>query len=334
MLEVGNLWSAAEDRANFAAWAISSAPLILSFNLSNENITQRALLSITNREVIDVNQAWAGHPGSLIESHNSTRHPNYLWAVPCTDAQVTTEAAWKLRPVAGAAPSTVPPGNVVQIVAPGGKGCVDTDIQSPLSLRPCESHPEPGSTQALVYDEASGHLGIHHPMNEGKMYGYINIAGGNKASKLAGGGGKNLQLTKSYGPDQPNEEYSFVNGTFRDRCGTKAHPDCPVRCVIANTSVPAVGNNAEILVQHISWQIWAKPLSDGVAVLVLNRDAEQLSASISFAKVGIDMSTANKGIRVRDLHAKMDIGVVRGPEWTAPTIGRHDSVMVKLSVVR
>lgn len=315
------------------------SPIGTLFLLSLDGLRSVQLYSGLTRtcchsEVIAVNQAWEGHPGTLIESHNSTRHPYYLWAVPCTNAQVATGAGWELRPVAGAAPSAVPLGRVVQVAAPGGKGCVDTDIQSPLSLRPCEAHPEPGiSTQALVYDEISGHLGIHHPTNEGQLYGYINIAGGDKASKLAGGGGKNMQLTKSYGPDQPNEEYSFVNGTFRDRCGTKSHPDCPVRCVIANTSVPAVGNNAENLVQNISWQIWSKPLRDGaVAVLVLNRDEEHLSAKIDFAKVGIDMSAAKKGVRVRDLHAKMDIGVVHEPDWTAPTIGRHDSVMLKLSV--
>ena len=287
-------------------------------------------------EVIAVNQDWSGKgPGTLVESHNTTRRPNYLWAVPCTDAQVAAQAGWELRPVAGAPPSTVPLGKVVQVAASGGRGCVDTDIQSPLSLRPCEAHPVVGeSTQALVYDEKSGHLGMHHPTEEGKMYGYINIAGGDKASKLVGGRGVNLQLTHSYGPDQPNEEYSFVNGTFRDRCvpGRGQCGQHSVRCVVANTSVPSVGNNAENLVQNISWQIWAKPLSGGaVAALVLNRDEDHLSAKINFAKVGIDVGAAKGGVRVRDLHAKKDIGVVKESEWTAPTIGRHDSVMLKLT---
>ena len=59
-------------------------------------------------------------------------------------------------------------------------------------------------------------------------------------------------------------------------------------------------------------------------MLVLNRDEENLSAKIDFAKVGLDMSKTKGGVRVRDLHAKKDIGVVKGAEWTAPVIGRHE----------
>ena len=68
MLEVGNLASAKHDRANFGAWIIISAPLYLSFDLSNEEIMHRVWPFISNKEAIEINQQWSGHPGRLVKS--------------------------------------------------------------------------------------------------------------------------------------------------------------------------------------------------------------------------------------------------------------------------
>ena len=289
---------------------------------------ERTLPTISNRELIEVNQYWAGHPGSLVESHKSTKTLQYLWAVPCDNAQVKTQLGWSLRPVRS---SFAGLGKLDQVVAPNGWGCVDLNPQSPLSLKPCEAEADPLlSTQALVYDEASGHLGHALPMGDGSMFGYVNIAKGDKADV----GEENLQFTRSYGPNQPNEEYMFINGTFQDRCsdGTLDHARCPSRCVIFNTSVPPVGNNAQYLVQDIGWQIWRKPLTGGaVAVLVLNRDVDQLKAKLDFAKLGVGASTAPGGVRVRDLYARKDLAVVTTGEYTTAVVGPHDSVMLKLT---
>merc|ERR1719498_131136 len=60
MLQVGNLASPAHDRAHFAAWAIISAPLYLSFALRDSARMDSTWPTITNREAIAVNQNWAG----------------------------------------------------------------------------------------------------------------------------------------------------------------------------------------------------------------------------------------------------------------------------------
>ena len=72
MLEVGNLASYEEDRAHFAAWCIVSSPLILSFDLANETLTDSVWPIITNKEVLEVSQTWAGHPGRLVKSYDPT----------------------------------------------------------------------------------------------------------------------------------------------------------------------------------------------------------------------------------------------------------------------
>jgi hypothetical protein len=66
MLEVGNLANATEDRSHFGAWAIVSAPLILSFDLTDVRRIERAWPIISNVDVLAVNQRWAGDPGRRI----------------------------------------------------------------------------------------------------------------------------------------------------------------------------------------------------------------------------------------------------------------------------
>ncbi|KAJ9455014.1 Alpha-galactosidase [Diplonema papillatum] len=63
MLEVGNLPTFEENRAHFAAWCVVSAPLILSYDVLNANLTEKMWPIIANTELIAINQDWAGHPG-------------------------------------------------------------------------------------------------------------------------------------------------------------------------------------------------------------------------------------------------------------------------------
>ena len=78
MLEAGNFGCAdqvsgctqtgppVEDRTQFAMWAIVSAPLVLSFDMSKQEAMDRVWPVLSNSEVIAVNQAWHGSPGQLL----------------------------------------------------------------------------------------------------------------------------------------------------------------------------------------------------------------------------------------------------------------------------
>lgn len=55
--------SLAETRTHFAAWAIMSSPLFLSHDVTNESIMDQVWPIISNREIIAINQAWAGFSG-------------------------------------------------------------------------------------------------------------------------------------------------------------------------------------------------------------------------------------------------------------------------------
>jgi alpha-galactosidase len=69
MLEVGCAHDAGglnkvEAQTHFSAWAIVSSPLTLSHDVNNDTIMDAIWPVISNKEVIAVNQEWAGHSGS------------------------------------------------------------------------------------------------------------------------------------------------------------------------------------------------------------------------------------------------------------------------------
>lgn len=59
--------SLAESRAHFGAWCIVSSPLILSHDLRDRTTSDALWPIISNREAIAVNQAWAGHSGTVFQ---------------------------------------------------------------------------------------------------------------------------------------------------------------------------------------------------------------------------------------------------------------------------
>eukprot|EP01043_Picozoa_sp_COSAG02_P069727 COSAG02_NODE_12070_length_1603_cov_1.240691_3_plen_113_part_01 len=64
---MGRLKNFSESRTHFGAWAISSAPLILSFDLRVDTVMTAMWPIISNRDVLAVNQnTAAGWPGTRL----------------------------------------------------------------------------------------------------------------------------------------------------------------------------------------------------------------------------------------------------------------------------
>ena len=72
MLEVGRMATYEQDRAHFAAWAIVSSPLILGYDVTDDSITDKIWSIVSNKEILEVSQTWAGHPGRLVKSYDPT----------------------------------------------------------------------------------------------------------------------------------------------------------------------------------------------------------------------------------------------------------------------
>ena len=83
MLEVGNGgMSQTEYRAQFSLWALLNAPLIAGNDIRTMSAATRAIL--TNRDVLAVDQDWAGRQGHRIRKDGDTE----VWAKPMSDGSV------------------------------------------------------------------------------------------------------------------------------------------------------------------------------------------------------------------------------------------------------
>lgn len=80
-----------EARTHFSAWAIVSAPLVLGNDLTDEVTMDAIWPIITNKEVLAVNDAWAGDSGVLLAQSSASVHlSNCSWF----DNQGCNHPAW------------------------------------------------------------------------------------------------------------------------------------------------------------------------------------------------------------------------------------------------
>ena len=94
MLEVGNMPTYAEDRTHFGAWCVTSSPLILGLDLTDDTTVDKVWDIITNSEAIAVNKAWAGHPGTLVKNTTAANgDPVEIWSKPLGNAGSLTGGA-------------------------------------------------------------------------------------------------------------------------------------------------------------------------------------------------------------------------------------------------
>lgn len=142
-VQSGSFQTFEEDRANFGAWVVTSSPLILGFNVSNEGTRNRAWPILTNTEAIRINHQYAGHPGKLLRIWSQNVTLRRIQAVPCNGSS-SAQHRWLLIPSPAESPeSLLPasplssiqnsafPGLCVDSSEPGGQG------NSGLQLRPC-----------------------------------------------------------------------------------------------------------------------------------------------------------------------------------------------------
>lgn len=95
MMEIGNFCKDGpgknqqcynEEESHFGLWCIMSSPLVLGFNMSNQDQMGRVWPIITNKEAIAVDHAWAGMPGTLYSTlQNGTVE---IWAKALPERQV------------------------------------------------------------------------------------------------------------------------------------------------------------------------------------------------------------------------------------------------------
>eukprot|EP00756_Hemistasia_phaeocysticola_P064170 Hpha_TRINITY_DN7575_c0_g1::TRINITY_DN7575_c0_g1_i2::g.18874::m.18874/K07407/E3.2.1.22B, galA, rafA; alpha-galactosidase len=71
-----------ENKVHFGGWCIISSPLILAFNLSDQVRREAVWDIITNKEAIQVNQIWDGHPGRQVVHQSGSNGAVEVWVKP------------------------------------------------------------------------------------------------------------------------------------------------------------------------------------------------------------------------------------------------------------
>eukprot|EP00928_Gymnodinium_smaydae_P087600 TRINITY_DN71845_c0_g1_i1.p1 TRINITY_DN71845_c0_g1~~TRINITY_DN71845_c0_g1_i1.p1 ORF type:complete len:546 (+),score=51.84 TRINITY_DN71845_c0_g1_i1:91-1728(+) len=140
MLEVGLVDGSMEwNQAHFGAWCITSSPLILGLDLTDDQLLSRILHIIGNNEAIAVNQAWVGHPGRFVFGYG--QEGTYVVGDYC-DANVASQRAWSYDASAQAVRG---PGGCLDLRAP--PGAPDGQPQ----MRPCDT----SSAQRFQYNSTA-----------------------------------------------------------------------------------------------------------------------------------------------------------------------------------
>ena len=126
-----NLLDYRQWESHFAMWAITSSPLILGFDLTNETLLKTTWPIIANEEMLAISQVWRGHPGRLVANASVYKVVDASHGSPGT--QFTTESlpswqAWA-KPVANGGVALL----VVKVWEEDGEGISDAP-PSPSSL--------------------------------------------------------------------------------------------------------------------------------------------------------------------------------------------------------
>lgn len=316
--------NAAESRSHFAAWAIVSAPLVLGFDLSNQDKLSAAWPTISKKEVIEISQSWvaeAAHPtGALLKQWQAANVPTLLvrggcGEVGCTDKN-TKCAEW-----ASKNQCLLNPGYM--------KG------NCPKSCGSC-AH---GNFSGWVFSDIDGTL------SQGDLC--LDTEG----QLPAGHGGGNVMHMLPCVPNKASQRWIFKNttgGQIQAATGgqclnvfsTWLWDGVPVvsigGCSSSSSGSWVLHSNGTLHNEHfgcieVSFDsgppstIWSKPLSSGrMALLAINGADQDQDITIDFGDLGLGEAEWN----VRDIWAAKDLGLLRSIR--AP-LAPHDCLLLVLS---
>ena len=164
-----------EWRTHFAMWAVTSAPLILGFDLTDDARLRAAWPIIANEEALAVSQSWSGHPGFLVANSTEVQDFKAVWGSPGTqyvNASLPSWQAWA-KPLKG--------NGVAVLVVRVWESEADTQLSIPLSR-----FYDPGSVPASVTvrdihahtdnGTASGVLTVNLPTLSGRDSAFLVLA--------------------------------------------------------------------------------------------------------------------------------------------------------------
>jgi len=307
MLEVGRIsvngkidqgWN----QAHFGAWCVISAPLILGMDLTQTHQVEAVIDTITNVEAIAVNQAWAGHPGTLVWSGLGGAR-GFPAARKCDAVNPgLKQQGWSLSPLAnGNTAVKAPGGGCLMQQGPGFEGGAGG-----LILADCNAT---SPAQIFSYNQTTFQL------TQVSSKHCVDVHGGGP-------------IVWMYGCSSKANDLLHFNAAQQ----TLSVPLNGGLCFGVEAADPAGGAYQETL------QAWAKPLEgiDGVAVLLINPDTKPHDFEVPISnlpKANGKVNMTGSALNVRDIWAHADLAALpKGTAFIKTTVGPMDSAFLRLSV--
>jgi len=334
MLEVGRMpeHKDAESRSHLAAWAIVSAPLVLGFDLSNQERLSEAWPIISNREVLAISQSYvhgADFPtGRLLRQWQAPNVPTYEVRGDCAGAACTDDedqcAEWAkqeqcvenpsymkahCRKSCGACPHGNFSGFTWLASSSSGIGslelggmCLDAEGQLPaghdgsneMHALPCE----PGKpSQLWHFNQTDGALKNSAAPGQPCLRVFLHWLWNYKPI---------VDAAASCDADKPDRNQAWTlhaNGTLQNG---------QFGCIELSDDAGPPST------------IWAKPLAGGkMAVLAINGADEAQHITLDFASLGLTATWS-----ARDVWAATDLGALASYSKSVPA---HDCILLVLS---
>lgn len=281
-------------KTHFSAFCIVSSPLVLSIVPSDETLAP-ILDIIGNKQAMAINQAWDGHPGTLVRTLPPVAPPCPACAGPGTavvgvacNASDPTTTGWAFDATAGH-------------ITHGGLCLSAEEWGVPLNLYSCGNA---STHQNFTYDAKAKAFQTKAPANGKGMY----------PADLEIAAGPGITKAYIYRPGtSPSMQFTVEGGSMKNANG---------QCLAARGEfVPPAAGIAGV-------QIWAKPLGQGkTAALFINGGAVEYTASLSLKELNITGATA----KVTDVWTGEDAGAVANGEWSTGAVPSMDSRFVVFS---
>lgn len=330
-----------EDRSHFGMHCITSSPLILSFNVTNDTLVQLLWPIIANEEAIAVNRQWAGTPGRLV----ATIRPPGSGGTEGADAraggyvlrkgQLGQVSGWGFHPP-HFHPDLGCPHDVDQL--PG-----DTPVCNLLRVANvtiaeaqdwCTAN---ASCVAFSYRGGSGNSSVVASAAASKTVVYfkdsasLSFMDSNWHAGIAGGQVQSGWLSYIKAAHAPPGSWR------RNPCaGTVCPPNtppCHMACFSIAPCCSAKAPAGETLEFDGEGQLWAKRLLDGsVALLFVNLGQVPLSHSFTLQEVGLKLNRTSTAVAVRNVWERTDAALIpKDGKVMFDAVAGHDSRFVVLT---
>ena len=330
-----------EDRSDFGLHCITSSPLILSFNLTNETTMEMVWPIVANEEAIAVNRQWAGTPGRLVAtirpagSGGSAAGGGAGGGYVLRRGQIGKADGWG-HDVQSAHDGLICPNDVDQLpgVTPTCNLLRVANITMDAAQSWCTANAacagfsyKAGAAGAADTDSSSGNSSAAVYFKDATQLAFAD------SNYHAGGQVQSGWLTQIKSALAPP-------GAWRSApCGGTVCPPNTPQCHMACHSIAPCCTDTGPAGEAIEFadgeaQLWSKRLVDGsLALLFVNLGQAVLTHSFSLEEVGLKLGSNATAVAVRDVWERSSAGapIAKGGRVTFADVAGHDSRFLVLT---